>query len=189
MFAANSTPTSPPTDNLRTYGLEKLAPSLIDNMRLCGHKIVAVRSVTDIGLTISTKCIGECYFEHVDSRACLEVTGDGLRLVYANFEHVSSHLAEQIPDCTFIKQPFGELEAHLKAEQYTCKDTSQLDSALKEAEDLYQSEVEATAAQNKAVDEAVAAGVGLDVVDTCFKQIDAGVRRDTMQMLQTKIKF
>lgn len=183
-------PSLSPIDNLKTYGLEKLAPSFINNMKLCGHKIVSVRSVSEKVLTISTKCIkGHCFSDHEHSRACLEVTETGLRLVFATFQDVPIAVHTQIVNSTFVNERSGFGVIHLKQEQYTCKDTSQLDSALITAVELYQIEVDAAVKQRKEELAAAAAGLRFDVIDTNFAQRDAGVLKNTMMMLQSKIKF
>ena len=153
---------------LNNFGLEKLAPSLFENMRLCGHKIVSVKSVCETVLTVKTQCASQncCYDPKNTGNACLTITKKGLELVYAKFKH--KHSTDKAKSMA------------LGPEKYNETDLTELKSALKEAEQRAES---AIAERKKDKD------FGGGIVDTPFDMISAIKRRKEMEVLNKVIKF
>ena len=168
MLPANSSASSSSARHLENFGLEKLAPSLFKNMRLCGHKIVGVESVCETVLTVKTQCASQkcCFDPKNTGNACLTIKKEGLELVYAKFEHkYSTDKAKSM---------------ELGPEKYNETDVTELKSALKEA----QQRAESAIAERRKDEE-----FGGDIVDTPFEMISAINRRKEMENLNKVIKF
>lgn len=156
------TPLPPISDNLKCYGLERSAPSLFGALKLNGHQIVSVKSVNETALTIQTKCEMKPLFNSDSGTACLEITEQGLRLLYANFEKTA--------DKSHVK---------LESQQYQEIFISDIEAAASEANQRYEQEkINRTA-------EEIGGGC---ITDTPHEQLKARILKETMNELLVKVR-